>query len=77
MNIKRKKVNNNDKHAKLYVFAFLFALPVAFAFCFKTLFWLLVSMAGVPDSILAMGLMIGVPHLSEVTAQRLHPCFAS
>ena len=57
-----KKREKNDKYAQLHFFAFLFALPFVFfllCFCFIKLFWLLVSMAGVPDISIAGEDMIG------------------
>ena len=50
-------MRKSDKYAQLQFFAFLFALPFAIfvlCFCFIKLFWLLVSMAGVPDIILLL-----------------------
>ena len=45
---KVNNVKNNDKHAQ--IFFLLSCLLYLLFFCFKQLFWLLVSMAGVPDS---------------------------
>ena len=45
-------MKKSDKYAQLHLFAFclLYLLLFVALFCFMKLFWLLVSMAGVPDT---------------------------
>lgn len=55
--------NNNNEHAKLHVFDVFYCvlyLCGALFVCFRTLCWLLVPMAGVPNSTLVSILMLDV-----------------